>query len=108
MQLLIFLKGENCELDFDGCSLNLCATGQNCTDTPATENKLNPSLSAYTCSACPAGYHAQNNKCEGKCAQKEKHIKIYLTVFIKSLKIWKLVVLLPKNHCQFHFHQYYI
>lgn len=58
-------KGADCEEDFDSCSLNLCATGQNCSDTDASQNEQNPNLPAYTCGACPTGFHDQAGKCEG-------------------------------------------
>ncbi|XP_060592999.1 uncharacterized protein LOC132747595 [Ruditapes philippinarum] len=58
-----YWEGDNCETDVNGCATSPCSQGQNCTDTNADDNKANPSLPAYTCSACPKGYEDNGVKC---------------------------------------------
>ena len=60
------IPGNDCELDYDGCSVSPCSVGRNCTDTPASNHSANPSLPAYTCTPCPTGYVENGTKCEGK------------------------------------------
>ena len=62
---MIFYAGDDCELDYDACSVSPCSAGTNCTDRPAAEQEANQSLTAYTCSPCPTGYQENGTKCEG-------------------------------------------
>lgn len=70
--------GEECELDFNGCTGSSCAGGQICTDTPAADQVANPGLPAYTCTACGDGYTTQGDKCIGNKAT-------ILFIFLKDL-----------------------
>jgi len=55
--------GDDCETDFDGCSLDGCAEGTNCTDvTPEEQQSRNVS---YNCTDCPSGYVLEGTKCNG-------------------------------------------
>jgi len=52
--------GDDCETDFDRCSLDGCAEGTNCTDvTPEEQQARNVS---YNCSDCPSGYVLEGTK----------------------------------------------
>ena len=55
--------GDNCELDFDGCSYQPCSVGQDCIDYNATYHQFQ--AKAYECSACPDGYDTNNDRCQG-------------------------------------------
>ena len=57
--------GDDCQTDFDACTTNPCSFERNCTDTKAEAHKANPSLPAYTCTPCPAGFEDKTDKCEG-------------------------------------------
>jgi len=55
--------GDDCETDFDGCSLDGFSEGTNCTDvTPAEQQARNVS---YICTDCPSGYVLEGTKCNG-------------------------------------------
>ncbi|XP_053408702.1 uncharacterized protein LOC123559399 isoform X2 [Mercenaria mercenaria] len=57
-----YWDGDDCEDDYDGCVGAPCA-GRTCIDTPADQNKANPSLDAFSCGPCPTGYEEDGFKC---------------------------------------------
>ncbi|XP_052253079.1 fibrillin-1-like [Dreissena polymorpha] len=59
-----YWTGDDCQTDFDACTTNPCSFERNCTDTKAEAHKANPSLPAYTCTPCPAGFEDKTDKCE--------------------------------------------
>ncbi|BFZ22776.1 hypothetical protein BsWGS_25813 [Bradybaena similaris] len=54
--------GADCESELDGCAIQPCSVGQNCTDLTAKEQGSSPI--GYKCGPCPTGFM----ELEGKCA----------------------------------------
>ena len=61
----VFVTGDDCGQDLDGCSDKPCSIGRTCIDTNAAAHKADPTLTAFTCGPCPTGFHDDGSKCSG-------------------------------------------
>lgn len=58
LNLSLICTGANCSQNYNACSDNPCAIGQNCTDmTPEQQGNM---AIGYTCGPCPDGYEKRN------------------------------------------------
>ena len=57
----LFMLGDYCESDLDGCQDNPCTEGTNCTDVNPAEQVIGGK--SYTCSECPAGTEDNEGVC---------------------------------------------